>query len=163
LRAALFRCASAAVDEREAADLRLRLALAAAAHQQARRSADAARGEEAEAERAGGGHGQLRLQLAADVGRPTELCTKGVGGRGQREAEPEEREDRSAEQHRDPDAERGDLPLELARGELELEPDDRTGAVGDELGRAAEPGPLTSAGGHGLSNRSTWRGPRRRR
>src|SRR5207302_10720204 len=72
-------------------------------------------------------------------------------------------EERGADEQADPQPQRDDLLLELGRGELELELDDRTGAVGDELRRAAEAGPVTSAGGHGLSSRSIWRAGSRRR
>src|SRR5436853_73389 len=46
------------------------------------------------------------------------------GGRaGKREAEPEEKQDDGADEETDPECERHDLPLQLRRRELELEPD----------------------------------------
>ena len=62
------------------------------------------------------------------------------GDRREPKREREHAEERSADEQGDAKPEREQLPLELGGGERKLEPDDRAGFVGDELGCAPKPG-----------------------
>src|SRR6266446_815019 len=74
---------SVAVDNAEAAELRLRLAFPPTAEDQPCGGADTPREQEADSERPDGDDREVGAQLGADVGRLADLFAKGLGRTGE--------------------------------------------------------------------------------
>src|SRR5207344_847429 len=87
------------------------------------------------------------------------------GDRREEEAEGEDGEDGGTGCEADPDADRGELLLELENRQFELEPDERADALGDGLDRAGQTAVSVAsrAGVHGPASRRPLPGSSRPR
>src|SRR5262249_25555221 len=147
---AIVRCSAIAL-QRLRRQLRLQDRLLGDGRRPALYRAARERGEHEDAEEQDARHDEQRRP-------PRHLEREARGRRGEREAEHEEREDRRADAEADAEAERRDLLLQLERGELGLEVDERARRLGDLLYGRAEAAVgcrlrIRPWGGHGLSSR----------